>query len=89
VVNYALERRRGIGKAKGHDLILVISMASSKGSFVFVAFLDTDVVKPYREIERGILLRFSDPFSYFRNKWERVAILDRIVVEGSIVDNYT
>jgi len=55
---------------------------------VFVAFLDADIVESYREIERGILLRFSDPFSHFCNEWERVAILNRTVVKGSIVDNY-
>ena len=68
MVNYTLERRRGISKAKGHDLILVISMASSKGSLIFVAFLNADMVKSYREIEKGIPLRLSNPFSYFRNK---------------------
>jgi len=51
MVNYALKRYRGIGKAKGHDLILVISVASLKGGLIFVFFLNSDMVKPYREIE--------------------------------------
>jgi len=89
VINYALEYRRGIGKAKGHNLILIMSIASSKGCFMLVAFLNANIVKSYREIERSIPLRFSNPFSYFRNKWERVAILNRIIVKGLIVDNYT
>ena len=69
MVDYALERRRSISKAKGYDLILVISVTSSKGSLIFVSFLNPDIVKSYREIEGGILLRLSDPFSHFRNKW--------------------
>jgi len=69
VVDHALERRRSIGKAKRHDLVLIISITSSKGSFVFVAFLDANMVESYKEVERGIPLRFGDPFSHFRNKW--------------------
>ena len=89
MINYALEYRRGIGKAKGHNLILIMSIASSKGCFMLVAFLNANIVKSYREIERSIPLRFSNPFSHFRNEWERVVILNRIVIKGSIVNNHT
>ena len=51
MVDYTLERRGGIGKAKGHDLILVISITSSKGSFIFISFFNLDIIKSYGEIE--------------------------------------
>ena len=51
MVDYALERRGGISKVKGYDLILVIFMASSKGGLIFVSFLNPNMVKSYREIE--------------------------------------
>jgi len=51
MVNYTLEYRKGIGKAKGHNLILVISIASLKGGLIFVSFLNPNIVKSYGEIE--------------------------------------
>ena len=69
MVDHALKRRGGISKAKGHNLVLIMSIASSKGSLMFVALLNTYVIKSYREVERGILLRLSDPFSHFYDKW--------------------
>ncbi len=47
MVDYALKRYRGIGKAERHNLVFIISITSLKYSFIFISFFNLDIVKPY------------------------------------------
>jgi len=46
--------------------MLIISL---KSCLIFIFFLYSNVVKPYREIKTGELIYFNNPFLHFYNKW--------------------
>ena len=43
-------------------------VVSLKGCFMLILFLHSNVVKSYKEVKTGELIRFSNLFLYFRNK---------------------
>ena len=53
MVDIGLESCRCIGKAKGYNLVFKIAISSSKGSFLLVAFVDSNLVVGVPKVNLG------------------------------------
>src|SRR6478752_8408428 len=86
VVHQILEGSWGVGQSEGHNAILVVAIARTKGRFPFVAVRDPHKVVAAAEINLGEHLGRPEAVDGFADQRERVAVLDGDLVESAVVD---
>src|SRR5258706_2449259 len=77
----------GIGKPERHDVHHVWSVRGHERGLPSILGFDTKLVVSHLEIELREELRTLHAFQGFVDAWQRVAILDRDIVEFSVVDD--
>jgi len=75
-VNSCLKGGRGIRKAKGHDKCFEKAIASVKCRHLFMAFLDSYVVKGVNNVELSVELGFTKLRQCFLKQGKGVSVLD-------------
>jgi len=86
LIHKSLGSGGSVSKPEGHDKEFKQPVSSSKRGFPFVAFLDTDLVKTGSEVKACEVFATPDLIESFFNPRQGGAVLDRNVIEGSIVD---
>jgi hypothetical protein len=75
-VNSCLKGGRGIREAKGHNKCFKKAIASIKCRYLFIAFLDSYVVKSVNNVELSIELSFAKFRQCFLEQGKGVLVLD-------------
>jgi hypothetical protein len=75
-VNLCLKSSRSIKKAKGHNKCFKKAIASVKCRYLFVAFLDSYVVKGVNNVKLSVELGFTKLRQCFLEQGKGVLILD-------------
>jgi hypothetical protein len=75
-VNSCLKGGRGIRKAKGHNKCFKKTIASVKCCYLFMAFLDSYMVKGVNNVELGVELSFTKLRQCFLKQGKGVSVLD-------------
>ncbi len=85
VIHHPLERGRRIGKPEEHDGGLVQAPVCAEGGFLLVTLSDSDIVVSPTNVELCEVLGSTQFVDELRDERQRVAILDRHLVELSVV----
>ena len=85
-VDITLEAGRYIEETKKHNLVLEMTVSSSKSCFLFITFLDFYLMIGTDEIQLGKLLCTSQSIKRFTDEWERIPILNGEVIKISVVN---
>ena len=75
-INSCLKSSRSVRKAKGHDKCFEKAIASVKCRHLFMAFLDSYVVKGVNNVELGVELGFAKLRQCFLKQGKGVSVLD-------------
>jgi len=86
IIHESLGSGGSVSKPEGHDKEFKQPISSSKSSFPFVAFLDTDLVNTGSEVKACEVFATPGLIDSSFNSGQGGAVLDSNVVEGSIVD---
>ena len=86
IIHESLGSGVSVSKPEGNDKEFKQPLSSSKSSFPFIAFLDTNLVKTGSEVKACEVFATLNLIESFFNPGQGGAVLDSNVVEGSIVD---
>ena len=88
-VHVTLEGCRGVGETKEHDRWLEESLISSESCLPLITFLDPDVIITPSDIKFGKEARVLGLVNEFLDQWQGVLVLDRHVIELSVILNWS
>ena len=85
LIHHHLECGGGVAKSKEHDSGFEGSVMAYECGLPFVSFLDMDVVISPLEINLHEVLRSLEPVDELGNEWERVVVLNCVLVQIPVV----
>ena len=89
VIDVGLEGSGGSGKTERHDEVFKVTIAGTKGGFVFVSFGDAKTVVGFDDVQSSEILLATEAIEHLGDKRERISIFDHDPIEGTIVDTET
>jgi len=85
VIHHCLKSGQGVGQAEEHHSWFEETFASFEGGFVFIAFLDADVVISPANVELREKAFLCQVVDKFRNKWQWIFVRNCPFVQVPIV----
>jgi hypothetical protein len=86
ILNQGLKGGRGIRETKRHHLVLVMPVSYVEGSLVDVILMDVDLIISPPEVDLGEDFCTKEPVSEIIDERDGEPVLDRDVIEGTVVD---
>src|SRR5277367_470544 len=86
IVSISLKRCRGVSQTKGHDKVFEVTIASTEGGFVFIAFCDPQLIVRICHIEARKVFSAFETIEELRDERESVTILDCDIIELAVID---
>src|SRR5579871_6581741 len=86
IVDEGLEARRCVGESERHYGVLIVSVSRSECCLPFVTLLDPYLMIGFSNVQLRKNSCLAGLFSQLVNEWQWVAVLDRNIVQLSIVD---
>ena len=84
-IHVTLKGGRGVGETKEHNCWFEESLISPESCLPLITFFDPDVIISPSDIKFGKEARVLGLVNEFLDQWQRVLILDRHVIELSII----
>src|SRR5271163_657501 len=85
VIHHSLECGRTVGETKEHHQGLKEASVSPKGSLPLITFLHVHVIESPTDVKFGEITCTTKTVDEFRDERQRVTVLDRNSIEGTIV----
>ena len=76
----------GVGEGERHDAVLVQAVARAEGSLPLVSFSNANLVVGITEVDLGEVAGLRKTIEELCDEGMRLAVLDRDLVESSVVD---
>src|SRR5271170_8005748 len=86
IVSISLKRCRGVSETEGHNEIFKVTIASTEGSFVFIAFCNPQLIVRICHIEARKVFSAFETIAELRDERESVTILDCDIIELAVID---
>lgn len=84
-MNISLKYGRNIKNTKKYDLILKVAVLGSRNGFLFITFLNPDLIISVDEVQLGKSPYPAKLIKNFSNEWEQILVLYHEIIQASII----
>ena len=89
VLNQGLEGGWGVGKSKGHDLVLVVAISSTECSLLYIILVNLDLIITPAKVDFGEDGSSLESINEIINERNRESVLLGDLVECSVVNAHS